>query len=169
MPGVSGCFCSVPNQFSLIFGPNLTWFVFFLILGCSAHCYLWMGHSFKYSKGKGHFDLSEGEVLAIGLTYFLITLDTRYVRVLLEYLMWQRRIYVGLFAVRSLSGSRDSVDQGVGFVFAHCQVQVMQLLLTPQFKVIVCTLCNSVKACIVWPWDSVVKRQITCISENVDN
>ena len=42
-----------------------------------------MGYPLKYSKGKGHFDLFDGEVLA-KVTYLLITLDTRYVQVLLE-------------------------------------------------------------------------------------
>ena len=146
---------------------------FLLHFGCLAHCYLWMGHSFKYSKGKGHFDLSDGEVLA-KVTYLLITLDTRYVQVLLEQLIWQGWIYVGLFAARSLSGSHESVDQGVGFIFVPCQVQVVQHLLVPQFEVIAWLLCvrtatDRRHVSSGWDWDSVVKRQITFNSESVDN
>ena len=137
---------------------------FLLHFGCLAHCYLWMGHPLKYSKGKGHFDLFDGEVLA-KVTYLLITLNTRYVQVLLEQLIWQGWIYVGLFAARSLSGSHQSVDQGIGFIFVPCQVQVLQYQLAPQFEIIAWLLrvrTTTARRHVLsgWAWDSVVKRQI---------
>ena len=66
------------------------------------------------------------------------------------------------------------MEQGVGFIFVPCKVQVVQHLLTPQFEVIAWLLRVCISTAIRhvlsgWDWDSVVKRQITFISESVDN